>query len=137
MVFNFILTPLIIVFAIVRSIPLWRSKKEKWSRDFQYLIHGVLLMKIVMLATNLAQVILNFEDHFKLRRYVDFVKVFHFTFDCSILMAMWYAVLFNKSVSSTSFIGPKRLPYHILSISSSIHLNLILRYVQTSKVLNC
>ena len=82
-------------------------------------------MKIVMLAANLLQAVVNLQGLSKLRPYVDVEKVFHFAFDCSILMAMWYLVLFNKSVSSTSFIGPKRLPYHILSISSSLMVALV------------
>ena len=36
------------------------------------------------------------------------------------MQGIWYTVLFNKSVSSSVFIGSKRLPYHILATITSI-----------------
>ena len=114
-----VLTIAIVVFALGSTIPIWTSKKEKWSRDFQYLIHGVLIFKVAMLLANMVDSILKIlmgEQH----DMVDFSKAVVFSYDCSIMMAMWYVVLFCKSVKSSSFVGPKRVPYHIMAIFTSI-----------------
>ena len=60
-IFNFVIIPLVILFALSSAIPRWLSKKEKWHRDFQYLIHGVFLLKLTLLTTNLAHTIVNIE----------------------------------------------------------------------------
>ena len=59
-IFNFILIPLIMVFALASAIPLWISKTDKWHRDFQYLIHGVLVLKVLMLTLYFALAITEF-----------------------------------------------------------------------------
>lgn len=124
LIFNFVLAPLVIIFALSSAIPRWLSKKEKWQRDFQYLIHGVFIMKITMITTNLAHTIISIEEIIHFEQYVNAEKVMVFAFDSAVLLTLWYTVLFNKSVSSSSFIGAKRLSYHILAILTTVAIGL-------------
>ena len=78
------------------------------------------ILKISVLTANLAHTIVGIEEAFNLEQYIDIEKALVFGFDCSVMQGIWYTVLFNKSVSSSVFIGSKRLPYHILATITSI-----------------
>ena len=78
------------------------------------------ILKISVLTANLAHTIVGIEKAFNLEQYIDIEKALVFGFDCAVMQGIWYTVLFNKSVSSSVFIGSKRLPYHILATVTSI-----------------
>ena len=119
-VFNFVLSPVVVLFCIISVIAWWFSKSEKWSRDFQYLIHAMLISKLGMLVTNLSYQIVQTEHSDLIAEFINVEKVLVFLFDMGVMVSMWYVALFCKSVSNSTFVGPKRIPFHILAVASSV-----------------
>lgn len=119
----FVLAPLILCFG-ASTIPRWFNPSARSFVDFQYLIHGALLCKMMMLAIDVAD-----EYKFTWSDYdIDYcyhaesVKIF--CFDIAVLFIAWYSYLFRKSLSTTAFTGFKRAKWHLICIILSVSIAL-------------
>jgi len=115
----FVLAPLILCFG-ASTIPRWFKPSTRAFVDFQYLILGALLCKMIMLAIDVADVYKFTWSNYDIDYCYHAESVKIFCFDIAILFIAWYSFLFRKSLSSSAFSGLERVKYHFICVIISV-----------------
>ena len=124
-IFYFIIQPMVVLFAQASITPGWFNKEARTIRDFQYLIHGVILSKMLIIIIDIVNAI-QFSVYGYDESYCSHVEAIQvFAFNSSIMLVGWYSYLFRIQLQTSTLTGLKRLKWHFICITVTLGIGMI------------